>query len=355
MSMLYSFWQKKVFWNIRVWELCAFIGLHLFMAILYDLAILLASGQQQMVGIAVNYFYKIVLTAPVWAFFFRTIKAKPFFQKMLLHIPICAVYVGVWLFLFYTTVDYFDLGRIRGTGVWWDVYIPVLGYFVQFAVFHAYSYWNELLRQQQKEKDLLRLAHAAELNTLKAQIQPHFLFNTLNSISASVPSTQEHTRTMIAQLADVFRFAMSVTDKQTIPLKKELHFIKNFLALEKHRFGDRLSISYDVDKELESYPFPPMLLQPLVENAIKHGIAGSVEGGRVLIRIATCRDHVFFEVHDTGRGINGSTKEQFFQKGIGLENIRQRLRRLYNTELLIENAMPQGFSASFMLPIFNKQ
>jgi LytS/YehU family sensor histidine kinase len=224
-------------------------------------------------------------------------------------------------------------------------------YFIQFAIFHAYDYWHQTIRQQEKEKALLRLAHTAELHTLKAQIQPHFLFNTLNSISASVPSSQEHTRTLIAQLADVFRFAMNVTDKESIPLEKELQFIRNFLALEQQRFGDRLTVSYNVDETLAGYPVPPMLLQPLVENAIKHGIAGSVEGGHIALTIQRNAGQVHFEISDTGKGINGTPQEKLFGKGIGLDNTRQRLLRLYGSHLHISNGSPKGCLVQFSLPI----
>ena len=222
-----SFWQRKLFWKIRVWELGAFVALHFFLASLYFLTLLLAVGQNQVAGIAINYSYKILLTVPFWWLFFRKLHHTSFITKVFLHLPACALYVAIWLWLFYTTVDYLRLGRIAGKGIWWDVYIPALVYFIQFGIFHAYFYWQETVRQAQREKDLLRLAHTAELNTLKAQIQPHFLFNTLNSINASMPASEESSRTLIAQLADVFRFAMSVTDKETVPLQKELQFIKN--------------------------------------------------------------------------------------------------------------------------------
>jgi LytS/YehU family sensor histidine kinase len=222
---------------------------------------------------------------------------------------------------------------------------------MQFGIFHAYDFWKETERQQEKERALLKLAHTAELNTLKAQIQPHFLFNTLNSISASVPPSQETTRTMIASLADVFRFAMNVSDKEFIPLHKELHFIENFLSLEKHRFGDRLRISFTIDEGLNDFLVPPMLLQPLVENAVKHGIAKSIEGGSVQLSIRHEGGKVHFAVSDTGRGINGTPREELFAKGIGLENTRQRLKRIFGEELCVGPQQPTGFAVSFSLPL----
>jgi LytS/YehU family sensor histidine kinase len=159
---------------------------------------------------------------------------------------------------------------------------------------------------------------------------------------------------MIACLADVFRFAMNVSDKEFIPLEKELLFIQNFLSLEQQRFGDRLQVFYTVDDQLEEYPIPPMLLQPLVENAVKHGIAKSVEGGRIHIAIKKVEDKVRFTISDTGKGINGTPHDQLFKKGIGLENTRQRLLRLYGEELHLKPLSPKGVSVVFSLPLHHK-
>jgi two-component system, LytTR family, sensor kinase len=345
------FWNKVIFWGIRRWELLAFASLHIFLGFLYWLAVLLSSGgQNQAIGITLNYLYKMLLTAPLWWLFFCRLRHWPLQRKLWLHLPACALYVAAWLGLFYATVDALKIGRLKGTGVWWDVYIPTLVYFIQFGIFHAYGYWCETLRQKETEKALLRLAHSAEMAMLKAQIQPHFLFNTLNSISASVPAAQEHTRTLIARLADVFRFAMNVSDKELIPLGSEMVFIQNFLALEQQRFGDRLQVHFDFDVQLADYAVPPMLLQPLVENAVKHGIANSVEGGSVSVSVRSTAGAVLFRVLDTGKGINGTPQEAIFSKGIGLKNIRQRLLRLYGTSLEILPNEPHGFCVTFSLP-----
>ncbi len=349
-----SFWKRRLFWNIEMWELAAFLALQIFLAGIYMATLYLGYRQAQVLGITLNYLYKTVLTAPLWWLFFRRLAHWPLLKKLLLHLPACAIYVGVWIFLFYATLDTLKIDRLRGAGSWWDVYIPVLVYFIQFGIFHAYNYWQQTIRQQEKEKALLRSAHTAELNTLKAQIQPHFLFNTLNSISASIPPSEEHSRRLIAQLADVFRFAMNVTDKETVSLRDELQFIKNFLALEQQRFGDRLAVYYDVDERLYNFNLPPMLLQPLIENAVKHGIAKSIDGGSIAISIKPYNNNVDFIITDTGKGINGTPVESLFTKGIGLENTRQRLLRLYNTPLHIQNGESKGCVLRFSLPSQSK-
>lgn len=346
-----TFWQRRIFWNIRVWEVAATIALYILLGTLYAFTIYLTVSQDQTRGIALNYAYKLLLAAPFWWLFFRKWRHLSLWQKAALHLPASALYVGTWLLLFYGTVDALGWGRLQGAGIWWDVYIPLLVYLIQFAIFHAYFYWQETLRQAQREKDLMRLAHTAELNTLKAQIQPHFLFNTLNSINASMPPSEEGSRTLIAMLADVFRFAMNVTDKETVPLEKELRFIRNVLALEQHRFGDRLAVVYDLDETLMDHPVPPMLLQPLVENAVKHGIAGSLAGGTIFITVKRVDQNICFEIRDSGKGINGTLPHTLLVKGIGLQNTRQRLLRLYGRDLHLAPGRHSGFAVSFTLPL----
>lgn len=346
-----SFWHKKIIWNISVWELTAYVGFYLFQAVLYWLAIRLSSGQNPWDGILLNYGFKVALTIPFWHLFIRKLKGWSFLQKMALHFLACPVYVAIWLGMYYATIDYLGMGRLRGSGVWWDVYIPILNYIVQFAIFHAYDYWVTTQKQQQKQQELIALTHLAEVNALKAQLQPHFLFNTLNSISASVPPSLEHTRELIAKLADMFRHAASVSNKKQILLHEELAFVKNCLELEQKRFKDRLTVYYEVDETLHNLQVPPMILQPLVENAIKHGIGKSITGGTITIKVKREGSKVYFEISDTGAGLNGTELGTIFTKGIGLSNTKERLEKLYNEPIQIKPNAPKGTMVLFAIPL----
>lgn len=346
-----SIWNKILFWNIAVWEITAYIGFYFFQGLLYWLAIRLSSGESQVNGILLNYAYKALLTIPFWYLFIRKLKSWSFLQKTWLHLIACPLYVAIWFGLFYTTIDYLGWGRLRGTGIWWDVYIPILVYIVQFSIFHAYDYWVTTKKQQQKQAELIALAHIAEVNALKAQLQPHFLFNTLNSISASIPPSLENTRELIAKLADMFRYATNVSSKKQIELHEELSFIKNCLQLEQERFKDRLKVHYQVDDALNNIKVPPMILQPIIENAIKHGIGKSVSGGTITIKITHQDSKVYFAISDTGAGLNGTKLDTIFQKGIGLSNTKERLQKLYNEPIQIKPNHPKGTMVMFAIPL----
>jgi two-component system, LytTR family, sensor kinase len=171
------------------------------------------------------------------------------------------VFIGVYN----TVCDIFYIERLRGKHAIWDINYASLLYVLQFGIFHFYDYHLQLKVKQQKENELQQLRLQSEIQLLKAQIEPHFLFNTLNSISASVPKENEKTRILISKLADTFRYALEASKEEFTTLKKELSFIKTYLLLEKERFEDNLEIKYLVDEFILDAQIPVMLLQPLLK------------------------------------------------------------------------------------------
>lgn len=211
-----------------------------------------------------------------------------------------------------------------------------------------------LLQRQYRQSQRLQklqiqtIEQENEMKALKSQIEPHFLFNTLNSISASVPHTLEHTRQMIAQLADIFRYGLAINDRKEVRLEEELNFIKTLLSLEKVRFGKRLEVVYQIDEACLASNIPPMLLQPLIENALEHGIGPKVQGGVLTIEICKEGAHIRISVADTGVGYKGDVKE-ILEKGVGVSNTSRRLRLLFNEPLEIEKG-EEGLRFSFRIP-----
>lgn len=232
-----------------------------------------------------------------------------------------------------------------------NFYMPALHYLMQFSLIHAFNFWLLVKRQTIKEKELRALAYQAELNALKAQIEPHFLFNTLNSISATVTKEQEETRVLIAKLADTFRYALRSTQVDHVLLSDELEFIRTYLELERERFIERLQINIAADKGVENIYIPPMLLQPLVENALKHGIEPSIKGGCVSVVCRLGKEYVYIEVSDTGMGYEGDPASLLSNgKGVGLSNTAMRLEKLYNEKITITRNQPSGLKFSFKIP-----
>jgi len=182
-----------------------------------------------------------------------------------------------------------------------------------------------------------KLKTTAELKALQAQVNPHFLFNALNTIIFFSRTNPETSRQLLIHLSEFFRKTLK-NQCDFYFLKDELELIKSYLTIEKARFGDRLKIKYDISKELLDVKIPAFILQPLVENAVKHGIAPKIEGGEIIITVKQKEEGLYFSVCDTGVGIpfdqRGKVFEQGFGKGtgIGLSNINERLKTIYGTQ-----------------------
>lgn len=292
----------------------------------------------------VFYFFASIL---IWFLGVRLLKNK----KTIVQIGIVTFLIPVIIYLVralrYEVIDYLGTGRLTGTGTVWDWYIPALFMMIQFGCFFAYRYFQENQKKIILEGELRNAALKSELSAIKAQLNPHFLYNIFNTISASVPPENEKTRHMIAELSDLFRYQLKASQVELVPLKEELDFVKKYLDLEKERFQERLEISIDVDDTILDELVPPMLLQPLVENSVKHGLSSLINGGIISIIIHKKEGKLAFEISDSGIGI--SDKEDVFEKGIGLTNTRLRLEKMYQSTLKLSDNLPQGLKISFEL------
>ncbi|MGH9784512.1 MAG: sensor histidine kinase [Terriglobia bacterium] len=208
---------------------------------------------------------------------------------------------------------------------------------------------TEMLLEEQR-----RLLMQARLDALTAQINPHFLFNTLNSIASLVRTDPETARQVIFRLSSILRRLLQKHDNFT-PLSEELAFVDDYLAIEVIRFGeDKLTIVKEIEEQTGSLLVPSMLLQPLVENAIRHGLSPRVEGGIICLRSLRANGRLLLEVRDNGVGIAPSQLEQAQQQGIGMSNVRERLRVLYGSEFTfrIESPAEGGTSVQIGVPLF---
>lgn len=306
----------------------------------------------ELVGAGLLALYSI----PAWWLIVRELDRSGWWWKLAAH----AIYGPIYAWIVFETLAWI-IGLLQEPGQggpeveqlrMWIIFGSLTVYVAQFAIYHTIRSIQRLRLQQEQASTLEALARESELTALKAQINPHFLFNTLNSISATIRQDPEEARAMIAQLARLLRYALESTEEDFVPLEEELSFARSYLALASKRFGDRLEVEFDVDPESRDTNLPPMVLQPLVENAIRHGIGGSETGGTV--RICTTRqdDHTEIRIEDTGSGIQDEDWDRVMEKGIGLKNTHDRLRTLYGEEngLEIEPNEPSGVRVRFVIP-----
>lgn len=205
-------------------------------------------------------------------------------------------------------------------------------YFIWSLIYFMYHYVTKSRKQQLDTLRLESLVKELELQTIKAHINPHFIFNALNSIRALVDENPQRARKAVTELSNILRSSMQSEKLETVPLEKELMIVKDYLALENMRFEDRLRIEYDIDENTLDQPVPPMMLQTLVENAIKHGISKQINGGVVRVISDFKEDHYELIVQNTGQlngNLIGDHTEEQERRGFGLSSTTNRLNLLY--------------------------
>lgn len=191
----------------------------------------------------------------------------------------------------------------------------------------------------------------SQLNALKKQLQPHFLFNTLNSVSALVGKEPEGARRMIGRLGHLLRVSLDAERQQKVSLAQEVEHVGNYLGIEAVRFRDRLSVTYDVPEELSEAMVPSMVLQPLAENAIKHGLDTVEERVQIAVKVSRSNGSLTLSVTDDGPGCS-DVRAALHHGGIGLRNVRERLHTLYGERAALTASSPPdgGFRVDLRIP-----
>jgi len=254
-------------------------------------------------------------------------------------------------------------GLATGLGYWWPQIrehfshphvLPlvfafgVITYLLAIALHYVLLSVEESQQAIAREGEALVLAREAELRALRAQINPHFLFNSLNSISALTTVDPGRARDMCVLLSDFLRKTLSAGDQDTITLADEMALIRTYLGVEQIRFGKRLSFQIDVEQNCERCLLPPLLLQPLIENAVKHGISGLTEDGLISVRARANERFLRLTVEnnfDPGyRALRRS--------GIGLTNVRSRLEARYDGDARMDSgAQGDRFRVEIVMPV----
>ena len=210
------------------------------------------------------------------------------------------------------------------------------------ALMGYHQIWHRVLALQHRARELTELAATAQLAALRAQINPHFLFNSLNTIAQLIRTDPDKAETCVERLAEIFRYILRRAEKEFVPLAEELRMTEAYLELERTRFGDRLQVRTTADPPSMHQLIPNLILQPLVENAIKHGLARKVGAGTLRIEAQVGDGRLTLTVGDDGLGMPGAWLDSVYERGVGLKNLRDRLVRLYGPACLPEIASTPG-------------
>jgi two-component system, LytTR family, sensor histidine kinase AlgZ len=221
-------------------------------------------------------------------------------------------------------------------------------YLLSVAVQYALIAQKASNEAQERALESSVRAREAELSALKAQINPHFLYNSLNSISALTSIDPARAREMCVSLADFLRLTLGMGEKAVIPLREELGLLEKYCAIEKVRFGERLTVQEEIQEEAKECLLPPLLLQPLFENAVVHGIAQMTEGGWIRVKAPRNGERMSLMVENSWDPEAGSSR----RNGVGLKNVQRRLEARYGKEAQLQaNAEDEVFRVKLSFPV----
>ena len=232
----------------------------------------------------------------------------------------------------------------------WDALRIHDQYIITVGVYYVIRYFQGLQKEEREKSGLIIHNREMQISLLKSQINPHFLFNTLNSISTLVNSSKEQARKVITQLSDVFRYALDSHSGEMVKLIHEIEFIENYIRIQQVRFGDRLKFEKAIDPTCLGVSIPPMILQPLVENSVKYGIGPKEEGGTISLIVKRSGSVIYFEVKDDGLGSNAQKVLDGSSSGVGMRNTDLRLKSYFGPESHLRvRSTELGYTVSFFI------
>jgi hypothetical protein len=269
-----------------------------------------------------------LLTTILWRIYRRIIN-KYSLGAIVLIVLICSLIFGsIWagleeVFIWFRSTGNYNFDILRFPKVALDYMMTTAGW---SGIYFGIKYWQKWQTEQENVLQANFLADKAQLEVLRYQLNPHFLFNALNSIRASIDEDKTRAKKMITQLSEFLRHSLLSAEKKEIPLQEELEAVQNYLAIEKIRFEEKLEVEYEIEESAQDFKVPCLLLNPLVENAIKHGLQTSPKPLKIKISAKMENEKLILEVANTGKldNLHNSNGTK-----IGLKNVRERLEKLY--------------------------
>ncbi|HEX3009147.1 MAG TPA: histidine kinase [Bacteroidales bacterium] len=303
-------------------------------------------------GIIFNLFFAVLSLGIWYPVRFINLKNTSTTDIFLNHLGTAAISIGIWYITSYSTSAYLlgdnkEYLKFLDGSAPWRFAMGLFYYIITIFIFYLYISFRNIEEKIAQEAELKGLIRETELNLLKSQINPHFLFNSLNSVSSLTITNPEKAQEMIIKLSDFLRYSINQKEKQLVSLQDELHNINLYLDIEKTRFGDKLNFEIDVPEGCRSKLLPNMILQPLIENAIKHGVYESTEPITIWV---TCEE--------IGNSMKITIKNNFDPDsvrkkgtGMGLKNIQNRLKIIYQADFLLKVSRNDDiFSVSVSFP-----
>jgi sensor histidine kinase YesM len=340
-SKIKAYWLCQVFgWGaFLVYELVNYVGLGMFSV---KSALLLSAAVP--LGICITHGYRAIVIR--WK-----LLEMPFW-KMTVFALAAVFALSTILFVGLDFIAFLIQGAVNWSALTLNyIFMSILNWsryvFIWVLIYHLFGLMERINRTRLEQLSAENQLKNVELQNLKAQLNPHFLFNALNSVKALTHSDPKRAGDAVTLLSDLLRYSLNYEKQTVVPLCDEVAIVRDYLALEKIRFNQRLEYDVQIDPAAEKWPIPPVLLVTLAENAIKHGIAQLIKGGEVLISAQVENNQLKLRVINTGHYAPNPSRE-----GIGLVNIRRRLEMLYGEKAVfdIHNLENETVAATVVLP-----
>ena len=290
--------------------------------------------------------------SPIFSLRPRRLRQRPYQLRLMFYLG-CLFTILFTELLRVTVHGLFPNGEVFLADIWSAKHlaavIALYGSSV-FAVMIPLKIWNNTRNEKKLEAQQLRL-NEARLAALTSQINPHFLFNTLNSVSSLIRTNPDQARSVVYRLSSILRRLLQKTDNLT-PLREELAFIDNYMMIEMVRFGEKLRFVKEIDPETLDRLVPSMLLQPIIENSIRHGLSSKVDGGMIRVSSFLRDGRLHLAVEDDGVGIPESRLATLFEQGIGVSNVNERLKVLFGQDyrMWIDSKLGEGTRTGIEIP-----
>jgi len=282
-----------------------------------------------------NYVLYPLLGSSIWySIRYNSLEEVSVGRLILFHFIAASILCGIWVYISYAIYQPFiyDDNKFLKDGLPPKIFAGYLMYIIYLVFFYAVNYYQSLKEKIKKEVEYKALIREAELQALKSQINPHFLFNSLNSISSLTVSNPEKAQEMVINLSAFMRYSLMHNEKEMVSFSRELDNIKLYLSIEKVRFGKKLNAEFEIDSHCMEAEIPNMILQPLFENAIKYGVYETTE--QVTIKTVCECDGNTLKISIVNDYDASTIKRR--GEGIGLRNIRKRMEIIYNQPDLIK-------------------
>lgn len=314
--------KNRLYWFLQVfgWNLyLILVGFSLYKSRGYSQQLLFFLLLVLVLNIFSSHFYRLLIKKKSWINdSFGVLSIKIVFSSILLGLVFSTITNFLSFLLFENVFVFIDLNSFL---------IGLFLYFVWNIIYFGYAYFDRSKNQEIERLKLTSEKNEIELQNLRSQLNPHFMFNSMNSIRALIDENPDKAKKAVTSLSAILRNALINTRDRLIPLKQEIETVQDYLSLEKIRYEERLTFNFDLAPTSLNILIPPMIIQTLAENAIKHGVAKKIAGGEVLIKSKLSDDNVIIQIINPGQLSNNSTQND--RPSLGILNTKRRLLMQY--------------------------